>query len=76
MADHHYYLQYHLYLAALHRYLAYRVPDYDYDTHFGGVYYLFIRGMSKETGYRFGVFRDRPVRGMVEGFQKIVNSEQ
>jgi exodeoxyribonuclease V beta subunit len=66
MADHHYFLQYHIYLAALHRYLSYRLPDYDYDTHFGGVYYFFIRGMSKEKGSGLGVFRDRPGREMVE----------
>jgi exodeoxyribonuclease V beta subunit len=67
MAHHHYFLQYHIYLAALHRYLAYRLPGYDYDRHFGGVYYFFIRGMSEETGSGFGVFRDRPGREMVEG---------
>ncbi len=66
MAGHHYFLQYHLYLVALHRYLSYRLPDYDYDTHFGGVYYLFIRGMSKGGEGDFGVFRDRPGREMVE----------
>jgi exodeoxyribonuclease V beta subunit len=65
MADHHYFLQYHIYLAALHRYLSYRLPGYDYDTHFGGVYYFFIRGMSKEKGSGFGVFRDRPGKQMV-----------
>lgn len=45
MEQHHYYLQYHLYTLALHRYLRWRIPDYDYDTHVGGVYYLFFRGM-------------------------------
>jgi exodeoxyribonuclease V beta subunit len=70
MADHHYFLQYHLYLVALHRYLAYRLPGYDYDTHFGGVYYLFIRGMSKEKN-GFGVFRDRPGREMVEALSDL-----
>ncbi|MGK0347360.1 MAG: exodeoxyribonuclease V beta subunit, partial [Myxococcota bacterium] len=43
MEQHHYYLQYHLYTLALHRYLRWRIPDYDYDTHIGGVYYLFFR---------------------------------
>ncbi len=60
MAGHHYYLQYHIYLLALHRYLSQRMPDYDYDTHIGGVYYFFIRGMHKDYGSRFGVFFDRP----------------
>ena len=38
-----YVLQYHLYAVALDRYLAFRIPDYQYSTHFGGVYYLFLR---------------------------------
>jgi len=45
MADSHYYLQYLLYSVALHRYLKKRVANYSWDTHIGGAYYLFIRGM-------------------------------
>ena len=49
MADSHYYLQYLLYSIALHRYLKKRVAGYSWDTHIGGVYYLFIRGMSASS---------------------------
>ena len=42
----HYPLQALLYCTALHRYLRWRLPGYDPDTHFGGVLYLFVRGMS------------------------------
>src|SRR6185312_15924082 len=45
MAHHHYYLQYHVYLVALHRHLGTRLPGYSYDRHMGGVLYLFLRGM-------------------------------
>ncbi|MCW8945676.1 MAG: exodeoxyribonuclease V subunit beta [Sedimenticola sp.] len=55
-----YFLQYLLYCLALHRYLGQRLTDYDYDTHFGAVYYLFLRGMSPAEGSRYGIFRDRP----------------
>jgi exodeoxyribonuclease V beta subunit len=55
-----YTLQYLLYAIALHRYLEQRVLGYDYDTHFGGVLYLFLRGMDPNRGPQFGVFRDRP----------------
>jgi len=59
--DHgHYFLQYHLYCLALHRYLARRLADYDYDQHFGGALYLFVRGMSPATGPELGVFHDKP----------------
>lgn len=65
MSDHHYFLQYYLYLVALHRYLTLRVKDYDYDTHFGGVFYLFIRGMHPEHGSQYGVFFDRPAKVII-----------
>lgn len=42
---HHYHLQYLLYSVALHRYLKKNLPQYRYDIHFGGVLYLFIRGI-------------------------------
>lgn len=65
MAEHHYFLQYHLYVVALHRHLNNRLPDYDYDRHFGGVYYLFLRGMAPDHG-RAGIFADRPGRALIE----------
>jgi exodeoxyribonuclease V beta subunit len=44
---HYYDLQYLIYSLALHRYLTQRIADYDPTTHFGGVYYLYLRGMTK-----------------------------
>jgi exodeoxyribonuclease V beta subunit len=65
MAEHHYPLQYLLYVVAFDRYLSLRVPDYDYDTHFGGVRYLFVRGMSPDHAPGTGVFSDRPSADLV-----------
>jgi len=48
MADHGYHLQYLLYTLAVDRYLQLRIPDYRYDTHFGGVLYLFVRGVRPD----------------------------
>jgi exodeoxyribonuclease V beta subunit len=45
MAGHHYFLQAHLYALALHRHLAARLPAYDYERHFGGIFYVFLRGV-------------------------------
>ncbi len=50
MRAHRYDLQYQLYSLALHRYLRHRLADYDYDRHFGGVIYLFLRGMDGRGG--------------------------
>ncbi len=46
--DHDYDLQYLIYLAALQRYLRAVVPDYAYERHIGGVYYLFLRGINPD----------------------------
>ena len=40
MMDHHYILQYHIYLVGLLRFLKSRIHNFDYSIHFGGVYYL------------------------------------
>jgi exodeoxyribonuclease V beta subunit len=59
MYTHNYGLQYWLYTVVLHRYLQQRLLDYDYESHFGGVRYLFVRGMNPEHAMS-GVFQDRP----------------
>jgi len=73
MTEHHYFLQYHLYVVALHRYLARRLPGYDYERHFGGVYYLFVRGMAPANAPGTGVFFDRPSRQLIDGLSAAVS---
>ena len=60
-----YNLQYLLYTVALHRFLNLRLPAYDYDKHFGGVFYLFMRGMNPTLGSEFGVFSHVPDRSLI-----------
>jgi exodeoxyribonuclease V beta subunit len=45
MREAHYPLQALLYSVALHRFLRWRQPGYDPESHLGGVLYLFLRGM-------------------------------
>ena len=72
MLEFNYVLQYHLYVLALHRYLMWRLgPAYDYDTHMGGAYYCFTRGMSPRWGADFGVFRDRPTKALIERMDQL-----
>jgi exodeoxyribonuclease V beta subunit len=66
MARHHYFLQYHLYTVAVHRYLSLRLDGYDYERDFGGVYYLFLRGMAPSHPFGCGVFRDVPPRALID----------
>lgn len=64
MEKNRYYLQLLLYALALRRYLQYRIPGYSDAKHFGGVYYLFIRGVrpswSQPEGAPAGVLFHRP----------------
>ena len=65
MGAHGYAAQYLFYLTALHRFLRLRLPDYDYARHIGGVFYLFVRGMSPDLPGN-GVYRDAPPRDCIE----------
>ncbi|OGQ99522.1 MAG: exodeoxyribonuclease V subunit beta [Deltaproteobacteria bacterium RIFOXYD12_FULL_57_12] len=65
MAAEMYTLQYHIYAAALHRYLASRLPGYRYETHFGGVFYIFLRGVDLRHGPGFGIFRAVPPPALI-----------
>jgi exodeoxyribonuclease V beta subunit len=67
-----YTLQYHIYTLALHLFLQIRLPGYQYDKDFGGVFYLFIRGMDRKTGPGCGVFYDRPAQGLVQSLENAM----
>ena len=69
MTRHLYPLQYLLYSVALHRYLKLRLPSYSYAEHFGGVYYLFIRGMDPAFPDN-GVYFDRPEESLVASLEQ------
>jgi exodeoxyribonuclease V beta subunit len=56
-------LQYLLYTVALDNYLRLRIPGYDYEKHFGGIFYLFLRGVD---GQGNGVFADRAPKRFIE----------
>lgn len=71
MTEASYYLQYYIYTVALHRYLGARLPDYDYDDRFGGVIYLFVRGVSPDIPGN-GVYYDRPDKTAVMAFDRAL----
>ncbi|HKO91804.1 MAG TPA: 3'-5' exonuclease, partial [Polyangiaceae bacterium] len=66
-----YFLQYHLYALALHRYLGQRLRGYDFERHFGGVYYLFIKGMGPELG-QSGVFFEKPPLARLDSLSRLL----
>jgi exodeoxyribonuclease V beta subunit len=70
MRQAHYPLQALLYEVALHRFLRWRLPDYDPSAQLGGVLYLFLRGMCGaevrlDGGAVPGVFAWRPAPELV-----------
>jgi exodeoxyribonuclease V beta subunit len=53
----HYDLQYLIYALALHRYLSHSLDNYDVEQHFGGTYYLYLRGMTDQVEHiNYGVY--------------------
>ena len=70
---HRYDLQYLIYTLALHRYLKGRLPDYNYDTHFGGVYYLFVRGMRPASNN--GVWHDLPSSETIHSLDLMLSNK-
>ncbi len=71
MVAHHYVLQYHLYTMAIHRFLQATLSGYDYETHFGGVFYLFLRGMAPKNPAGTGIYFDCPPVKLVEALADL-----
>jgi exodeoxyribonuclease V beta subunit len=65
-----YILQYHLYLLALVQHLKLRIPGFCYEKHFGGVFYIFLRGVDSEKGMTYGIYKDLPDKKLVEALGK------
>jgi exodeoxyribonuclease V beta subunit len=70
MEEHNYHLQYHLYILAVSRYLRNRLPDYNYTRDFGGVAYLFLRGMR--TGSSQGIYFYKPTEATIDTLESIL----
>ena len=71
-------LQALLYAVVLHRFLRWRLRDYDPHTHLGGVLYLYVRGMCGPgtpvvDGETSGVFSWRPPVALVEDLSDLLD---
>lgn len=69
----HYALQALLYCVALHRFLRWRLADYDPDRDLAGVLYLFLRGMTGADAPGAGVFAWRPPPGLVPALSDLLD---
>ncbi len=70
MERHFYTLQLHIYSVALHRYLQVRKRGYSYEQHFGGAFYVFLRGLDPAQP-QSGVYHERLDRTSVEQLSAI-----
>lgn len=73
MADHRYDLQYQIYALALHRFLRSRLANYQYEQHFGGVYYLFLRGMDGQSDH--GIFAAKPTLEFLQEMDRLIDGQ-
>ena len=68
--EHQYDLQYLIYCVALNRFLSSRLPGYDYEKQFGGVMYLFLRGMNGKD--QSGVYFDKPAEQLLKTLDRTL----
>ncbi|WP_018693583.1 exodeoxyribonuclease V subunit beta [Algicola sagamiensis] len=73
MNEHQYHLQYSIYTVALHRHLSRTIPEYHYEKHFGGIYYLFLRGMGHGED---GIYFTRPSFLFVRTLDQIMAGQE
>jgi exodeoxyribonuclease V beta subunit len=72
MNESNYHLQYCIYTVAIKRYLESKIGnDFDYDKHFGGVIYLFLRGVRKVGST--GIYTNKLPLEKVEKLEGILN---
>ncbi len=76
MSANHYDFQSLLYCCALHRYLKQRLRHYNFDQHFGGSLYLFVRGVRPDwhtpEGQVCGVHLHRPAGGLLQDMDRLL----
>lgn len=73
MNESNYHLQYLIYCVAVRKYLASRKNDFDYEKDFGGVYYLFLRGVRADTDS--GIYHFRPSMNQLDKMEEILKIE-
>lgn len=64
MSEHNYFLQYLLYCIALKRFIRWRYPNSNFMEHFGGVFYIYARGIT--PGKETGIYYDLPSEELLD----------
>ena len=71
MNENNYHLQYLLYTLAVKKYLQSRLPDFDYERDFGGVIYMFLRGVRKDSSS--GVYVQKPSEETISNLENVLS---
>jgi exodeoxyribonuclease V beta subunit len=70
MYENNYNLQYLIYTVALTKYLKLRKPDFNYERDFGGVIYLFLRGVRADG--QTGIYYSKPEEKLIEEIKGLM----
>ena len=74
MNESNYHLQYLIYCLASKKYLQSRLPHFNYETDFGGVIYLYVRGVREDSST--GIFVAKPSLQKMEMLEEILNGDK
>ncbi|WP_395480179.1 exodeoxyribonuclease V subunit beta [Candidatus Curculioniphilus buchneri] len=66
-----YELQYQIYTLALDRFLRHRLIKYNYQSNFGGVFYLFLRGIDDIASPSNGIYYCRPKENLINKIDNL-----
>ncbi|CAL4324319.1 exodeoxyribonuclease V subunit beta [Buchnera aphidicola] len=70
MIKNRYDLQYQLYSLALHRYLQQKIKNYQFNLHFGGIFFWFLRAIDNNNKNK-GIFYTLPKKIFIEKLDQI-----
>jgi exodeoxyribonuclease V beta subunit len=65
-----YHLQYMIYTVALKRWLEKKIDKFDFDAHFGGIIYVFLRGVRE--GKETGIYTKRPAKETIDELDAVL----
>ena len=70
MRGNNYHLQYLIYTVAVKRFLSLKIPNFNYQDHFGGVLYVFLRGCRENKSS--GIFFSKPDENLIDQLDKLL----
>ena len=73
MNESNYHLQYLIYTVAVKKYLESRLSSFDYEKQFGGVIYMYVRGVRADMNN--GVFVTRPSLQQIQDLEVLLRSD-